>query len=177
MEPRHHASVELRHFRYFMAVVEAGTFTHAALRQNTHQGLLNKQISDFEKEVGVYLFDRDKSGRRQQPLQLTPASQAFLEAARLTISHAERTIVQARNADAGRIGTLTIGIHSSFSNRSIPTILPYFVKQFPDIKLVLRELRYPEQMQQLQDRLLDVAFERTNNVWRYADLQFIPKLE
>jgi DNA-binding transcriptional LysR family regulator len=169
--------MELRHLRYFVAVVESGTFTHAALAQNTHQGPLNKQISDLEKEIGVHLFERDESGRRQQPLQLTPAGKAFLEAAQLAIAHVERTVVQARNADAGRIGTLNVGINSSIANSLLPTILPAFIKQFPDIKLVFRELHHSDQIQQLQDRLLDVAFERTNDVWRYTNLKFLPILE
>lgn len=169
--------MELRHLRYFIAVVEAGTFTHAATTLNTYQGPLNKQISDLEKEVGVHLFERDESGRRQQPLQLTAAGEAFLEAARLTVAHAERTITQAHNAESGIIGTLNVGINSSITNSLLPKILPYFIKQFPGVKLVLRELHYIEQIQQLQNHLLDVAFERTNNAQIYADLQFIPILE
>ncbi len=31
-------SMELRHLRYFIAVVDAGTFTYAAVTLNTHQG-------------------------------------------------------------------------------------------------------------------------------------------
>jgi DNA-binding transcriptional LysR family regulator len=169
--------MELRHLRYFIAVVEAGTFTHAATTLNTYQGPLNKQISDLEKEVRANLFERDESGRRQQPLQLTAAGEAFLEAARLAVAHANRTIVQARNAEAGRIGTLNVGINSSIANSLLPKILRYFIKQFPDVKLVLRELHYIEQIEQLQNHLLDVAFERTNNAQLYADLHFIPILE
>lgn len=168
--------MELRHLRYFIAVVEAGTFTHAAATLNTYQGPLNKQISDLEKEVGTNLWVRDESGRRQQPLQLTAAGMAFLEAARLAVAHADRAIIQALNADAGRIGTLNVGINSSISNSLFPKIMPYFVKQYPDVKLVLRELHYSEQIKQLQNHLLDVGFERTNNTHLYPDLQFIPIL-
>lgn len=169
--------MELRHLRYFIAVVESGTFTHAATTLNTHQAPLNKQISDLEKQVGAYLFERDESGRRQQPLQLTAAGEAFLEAARLAVAHAERTIVQARNAEAGRIGTLNVGINSSIANSLLPQIMRYFIKQFPDVKLVLRELPYLEQIQQLQNHLLDVGFDRTNNAKLYTDLEFVPILE
>lgn len=169
--------MELRHLRYFIAVVEAGTFTHAATTLNTYQGPLNKQISDLEKEVRVNLFERDESGRRQQPLQLTAAGEAFLEAARLAVVHADRTITQARNAESGIIGTLNVGINSSISNSLLPKILGHFVKQFPDVKLVFWELPYLEQIQKLQNQLLDVGFDRTNNAQLYADLQFIPILE
>jgi DNA-binding transcriptional LysR family regulator len=169
--------MELRHLRYFIAVVEAGTFTHAATTLNTYQGPLNKQISDLEKEVGVYLFERDESGRRQQPLQLTVAGEAFLEAARIAVAHADRTITQARSAEKGIIGTLNVGINSSITNSLLPKILRYFVKQFPNVKLLFWELPYVEQIQKLQNHLLDVAFDRTNNAQLYADLQFIPILE
>jgi DNA-binding transcriptional LysR family regulator len=168
--------MELRHLRYFIAVIEAGTFTRAATALNTHQGPLNKQISDLEKEVEVHLFKRDEFQRRQQPLQLTPAGEAFLEAARLTVAHADRTIIQAKNADQGMIGTLNVGINSSISNSLLPQILQGFIKPFPQVKLVLKEFHYYEQMQHLQNHLLDVAFERSNNAQNYKDLHFVPIL-
>jgi DNA-binding transcriptional LysR family regulator len=169
--------MELRHLRYFIAVVEAGTFTHAATTLNTYQGPLNKQISDLEKEVGVSLFERDESGRRQQPLQLTAAGEAFLEAARIAVVHADRTITQARNAESGIIRTLNVGINSSSANSLLPKILRYFVKQFPDVKLVLWEVPNVEHIQKLQNHLLDVGIDWMHNAQQYADLQFIPILE
>lgn len=56
--------MELRHLRYFTAVVDAGGVSKAALRLRMTQPALGRQIHDLEHELGVRLFDR--VGRRVQ---------------------------------------------------------------------------------------------------------------
>jgi LysR family hca operon transcriptional activator len=54
---------ELRHLRYFIAVVEAGSLTEAAAEKlHTSQPSLSRQIRDLEYEVGVPLLTRSVSG-------------------------------------------------------------------------------------------------------------------
>src|SRR2546423_15621748 len=71
--------MELRHFRYFVAVAEEHSFAHAARRLRVAQPALSKQIRDLETELGVTLFERLPRGVR-----LTPAGGAFLADARGT---------------------------------------------------------------------------------------------
>src|SRR5258708_7632615 len=74
-------AMELRHLRYFMAVVEEGSFTTAAERRlHTSQPSLSRQIRDLEYEVGVELLSRSVHG-----VELTAAGKAFLEHARLVL--------------------------------------------------------------------------------------------
>src|SRR5436190_22972397 len=74
--------MELRHLRYFVAVAEEGSLTHAAERRlHTAQPSLSRQIRDLEAEVGVPLLTRTVRG-----VELTPAGKAFLDHARLALS-------------------------------------------------------------------------------------------
>src|SRR6478735_6475597 len=61
-------AIELRHLRYFVAVAEAGSFTHAAERMFIAQPTLSQQIRRLEEFVGAQLLHRRREG-----LQLTKA--------------------------------------------------------------------------------------------------------
>ena len=65
--------MELRHLRYFVAVVDAGSITRAAQTVRVAQPSLSRQLRQLEDEVGEGLFDR--TGRRAQ---LSAAGQVFL---------------------------------------------------------------------------------------------------
>ncbi|HEX4183993.1 MAG TPA: LysR family transcriptional regulator [Caulobacteraceae bacterium] len=86
--------MELRHLRYFIAVVEAGGLTAAAERQlHTSQPSLSRQIRDLEHEVGALLLTRTPHG-----VEPTPAGRAFLDHARLAVAQANTAVEAARRA-------------------------------------------------------------------------------
>src|SRR3546814_18265626 len=65
------------HIRQFLAVVDAGSFTQAALRIRVTQPALSTGVAELEKLVGTPLFIRN---RRQ--IRLTEAGGRFLPIAR-----------------------------------------------------------------------------------------------
>lgn len=77
--------MELRHLRYFVAAVEAGSITRAAAVVRVAQPSLSRQLRQLEADVGELLFDR--SGRRAR---LTPAGEVFLPLARDLVGRADR---------------------------------------------------------------------------------------
>ncbi|MEM9478623.1 MAG: LysR family transcriptional regulator [Verrucomicrobiota bacterium] len=54
--------IELRHLRYFVAVVKEGSITRAAHALHTSQPSLGKQLRDFEQRLGIQLFRKSKPG-------------------------------------------------------------------------------------------------------------------
>jgi LysR family hca operon transcriptional activator len=86
--------MELRHLRYFVAVVEEGGLTAAAERRlHTSQPSLSRQIRDLEAEVGAALLTRTPHG-----VELTAPGRAFLDHARLALAQAQTAIEAARRA-------------------------------------------------------------------------------
>jgi len=85
--------VELRHLRYFVAVADAGTFTHAAERMFIAQPTLSQQIRRLEEMVGTPLLQRRREGVR-----LTDAGTVLLEESRAVLSLIEQGVRRTRQA-------------------------------------------------------------------------------
>jgi hypothetical protein len=85
--------VELRHLRYFVAVADAGTFTHAAEQMFIAQPTLSQQIRRLEEMVGTPLLQRRREGVR-----LTAAGSVLLEESRTVLSLVDHGVRRTRQA-------------------------------------------------------------------------------
>ena len=89
--------MELRQFRYFLAVAEEGRFNRAAKRLHIAAPSLSQQIQALERELGVPLFERTP-----QRVTLTLAGQALVERARVILAEVEAARADVRAAATGR---------------------------------------------------------------------------
>jgi DNA-binding transcriptional LysR family regulator len=153
--------MDLRHFRYFIAVAEELNFSRAARRLNLSQPPLSIQIKALEHEVGAPLFLRQRRG-----VELTQAGEVLLEQARSALAEFDRAMGLARRAAQGEAGRLRIGytasapIHASFSE-----ILRRFARQYPEMRLELLHASTSEQTEMLTERRLDLGFLRPSPVF------------
>ena len=85
--------VELRHLRYFVALADAGTFTHAAEQMFIAQPTLSQQIRRLEEMVGTPLLQRRREG-----VQLTEAGSVLLEESRAVLSRVDHGVSRTRQA-------------------------------------------------------------------------------
>src|SRR5271167_928226 len=85
--------VELRHLRYFVAMADAGTFTHAAEQMFIAQPTLSQQIRRLEEMVGTPLLQRRREGVR-----LTEAGSVLLEESRAVLSRVDQGARRTRQA-------------------------------------------------------------------------------
>lgn len=65
--------MDIRHFRYFLAVAQQRNFTRAAEVLGIAPPTLSRQVQDLEAELGVRLFVRE-----QRQVSLTQAGEALL---------------------------------------------------------------------------------------------------
>src|SRR5204863_759768 len=86
-------AIELRHLRYFVALADAGSFTHAAERMFIAQPTLSQQIRRLEEIVGTPLLQRRRDGVR-----LTAAGQVLLEESRAVMSLIDHGVSRTRQA-------------------------------------------------------------------------------
>src|SRR6266699_2803252 len=86
-------AIELRHLRYFVALADAGSFTHAAEQMFIAQPTLSQQIRRLEEIVGTQLLQRRREG-----LQLTKAGAVLLDASRSVLSIVDHEVNRTRQA-------------------------------------------------------------------------------
>jgi len=85
--------MNVQRMRHFLAVADTAHFGRAAARLGMAQPPLSQSIQRLERELGVRLFERMRSG-----VQLTASGLAFMIDARAAVSAADRAIARARGA-------------------------------------------------------------------------------
>ena len=96
-------TVELRHVRYFLAVVDAGSVTAASSLVHVTQPSLSRQLHLFERGLGITLFTR--TGGR---LVLSAAGRQFVPVARDLSRRADAAAEVAATLAAGRLQHINI---------------------------------------------------------------------
>jgi DNA-binding transcriptional LysR family regulator len=148
-------TVELRHFRYFLAVAEELHFGRAASRLQIAQPALSQQIQKLEREIGVTLFHRTK-----RQVELSAAGQAMLRPARQALVEAEAAVEEAQRAARGETGHLRIGFVESAAMTFVPRAVGRFSADHPEVGLSLSELSVDAQVDGLRSGLLDIGILR-----------------
>lgn len=148
--------LELRHFRYFVALAEHRHFTMAAKALGIQQPPLSIQIRKLEELVGTSLVRRVP-----RQIELTEAGKAFYEDARAILAAATAAPEHARRAARGELGSLRVGmINSAPFHPLVPRILREYRQTYPRIALALEEGPTPELADKVRTQALDMAFVR-----------------
>jgi DNA-binding transcriptional LysR family regulator len=145
-------TVDLRQFRYFIAVAEERHFGGAAVRLHIAQSGLSQQILKLERSVGVQLLVRDRRG-----VEITEAGEAFLDYARLTLELADRAVESAQLAERGKQGLLRVGTTVIGMPPKAERLLQTFGERFPDVDVDLHPRLISELIDGIRTFALDVA--------------------
>ena len=140
------ASLEIRHLRYFVAVVEQGSFRGAALRLHVSQPPLTRQIQQLEEVLGVQLLLRKPRG-----VETTVAGQVFFDEARNILALTEQAASRAQLAGEGQLGRLDVGVFGSAVLDTIPRIIQKFRNTYPRVEVVLHNLDRAGQLRALRE--------------------------
>jgi DNA-binding transcriptional LysR family regulator len=145
--------VELRHFRYFIAVAEHLHFGRAAEALVTAQPSLSRQIQQLEDELGVTLFERSN-----RHVALTAAGEIFLVDARRVIQSVDASVRHVREAADGTRGQLRIAYISGAMMMRLPAVLREYRRRFPNVEVVPHATPYPDHVAALRDGSIDIAW-------------------
>jgi DNA-binding transcriptional LysR family regulator len=144
--------VELRRFRYFVAVAEELHFRRAAERLHLAQPALSQQVKKLETELGVDLFNRTRRG-----VALTRAGVVFLDEARRVLRMADEAARAAQEAAAGAVGRLRLGLLADAVPASVPWAIVRFSTRFPGVEVNPETLSARRAIEDVRAGRLDVA--------------------
>jgi LysR family transcriptional regulator, hca operon transcriptional activator len=148
--------MELRHLRYFVAVVEAGNLTTAAKRRlHTSQPSLSRQIRDLEYEVGAELLSRSVRG-----VELTAAGKVFLDHVRLALMQVETAVEAARKEAHPAKRTFAIGFQTGQEMYWLSQAMAVLRDELKNIEVAITSDYSPDLAEALARGRLDVAFLR-----------------
>jgi LysR family transcriptional regulator, hca operon transcriptional activator len=148
--------VELRHLRYFVAVVQEGSLTTAAERRlHTSQPSLSRQIRDLEYEVGAELLSRSVHG-----VELTAAGKAFFDHARLALMQVDAAVEAARKAALPAKKTFAVGFQTGHEMNWLPRLLHVLRDELKNIEVTVSSDYSPDLAEALVRGRLDAAFLR-----------------
>jgi DNA-binding transcriptional LysR family regulator len=145
------AAIELRHLRYFLAVMEELHFTRAANRLHISQPPLSHAIRTLEDELGVKLFHR--TSRVVTP---TDAGHVFADGSRRTLASLELAIAEVRRA--GGIGSaLRIGCSPYVRMDQLQRLLSALHQRLPELEIEAAEMNALPQVERLRVGRLDLG--------------------
>ena len=126
-----------RRIAYWLAVVEEGSFTRAALRMHVSQPSLSQQVRLLEQEVGGELLER-----LPRSVRLTAAGKAFLPHAQVAVRAVERAQQAARSALELETGELEISTVRSIAAGILPDLVKSWRQRHPGTFVRLHEFTH-----------------------------------
>ena len=144
--------MELHQLRYFLNIVQTGSFTAAAKASHVSQPSLSSQLAKLEDELGGPLFERSRKGAR-----LTDRGERFRPRAMEALRQLEQGRQELEDLSGLKGGKVSLGCLPTTGAFVLPPLLGAFRKGYPKIKVGLREDSSPGLRQALLDGEVDLA--------------------
>lgn len=154
--------MDFRQLRYFVAVAEALSFSEAARRLHVSQPPLSVQIKALEEELGSALLERSR-----HHVTLTPAGELFLDKARAALANLDQAREVVKQVASGEAGEIRVGFTASVPMQDMfPRAVHAFREAHRNAKLELVHMSTGQQLQQLENGEIDIAFLRPSPQFR-----------
>lgn len=158
--------ITLKQFKYFVEVVEAGSFSRAAEKLYIAQSALSRQIKELEDELQTQLLARDS-----RHFELTPAGHLFFERGKRILDEINDTVVQARQVGAGAQGVIRLQHSSSvILTPKISNALARLLDEFPGVTLDVSMLPSENQTLEIEEGRVDIGLLRLPTLRRHAHI-------
>ncbi len=144
--------MQLRHLRYFVRIVEAGSFSRAAALVHVAQPALSQQIAELEDKLGVTLLQRSARGVRP-----TAAGEVLYKEASSILRQVEQLPGIVRSSGGDIQGTVGLGMSSTLAASFAGPIIETCRTALPKVVLKFSSLDSESLKGRIDAHTLDLA--------------------
>ncbi len=143
--------LEFRLLKYFVAVVEAGTFTAAAARLHVAQSAVSTQIRALEDILNVTLFDREHGN------SLTAEGRLMFHYAKSSLKTRTRFIQTLQAIHSGTLQPLRLGFSPFVQKALLHSVSAVYKEVLPDCEMIPESGDTDQVIERIQSNKLDAA--------------------
>ncbi|MEJ7806262.1 MAG: LysR substrate-binding domain-containing protein, partial [Telluria sp.] len=144
--------MELRQLRYFVAIVDHGSLSRAALVLHVAQSALTAQLRQLEDELGAQLLHRSAQG-----VLSTDAGKVFYQHAQAILKQVADARSAVTQSTTRPSGSVTLGLPHSISGALALPLLMAVRAHYPEITLQLTEELSGNLAEQLKSGRINLA--------------------
>jgi len=131
---------KLQAIRYFLRVVEAGSFSAAARQLEVSPPAVTKLVAALEREIGTVLLHRDA-----HHVALTPDGESYLKTCSRIVAELQRTEQLLGAGRTNAAGKLVVGMSRVLGPNCVMPFISEFIGQHPETELDFRLVHYPHE--------------------------------
>lgn len=144
-------SPSIKQLKYLCAVAEHKHFTKAADACFVTQSTLSAAIAELESQLDAKVFERNKKS-----VLITPLGEKLLKQARVILGDVEDFVALAKAHAEPLSGDLRLGVIPTIGPFLLPPMLTSLRRNYPKLKLFLKEEMSAQLERQLQQGQLDL---------------------
>jgi len=144
--------MNIRDFKYLLAIVEFGSFSQAARQCHVSQPTLSGQVKKLEERLGVRIFERTP-----KQIILTAVGEQIMASAMNIIMEVERIDALAEASIEPLSGRFRLGAFPTLASYFFPGIVKPIKSRMPRLKLILVEEKTASLISKLESGEIDAA--------------------
>lgn len=163
----------LRQIKYFMTVVDCGSFTEAAEQCYVSQSAISQQINALEEELGVKLLKRER-----RKFTLTAAGEYLYQEGRALLDMAEKLRRETVRVGSDSEARLRIGYLESYQGKPLEEAVSRFTALYPEVILTAAKYSHQDLFTTMSEDELDMvlSYQRRAFSQHYVNLhlRYVP---
>ena len=144
--------MNIQDLRYVVALAEHGHFGRAATACNIAQSTLSTQIKNLETQLGVTLFERTTKS-----VSVTTVGAEIVGRARQVLAEVDAIMSVGQHTSGPLAGGFSLGVIPTLGPYMLPWLVPALKREYPALRLVLREDLTAPLLERLGSHRLDAA--------------------